>query len=427
VKHDWKKMVNGVQDHIASLNFGYRSELRSKNVTYFNALATFVDEHTVECTDSDGKKTRHTAASFVIAVGGRPKYPDLPGDKECCITSDDLFSLSSAPGKTLVVGASYVALECAGFLSGLGYDATVMMRSIPLRGFDMECSEKVCEYMEKHGTAFKRKQIPTRFEKHGKKVKVWYKNASGTGSEASEEYDTVVLAIGRYALSEQLGLDKVRVEVNSNTLKIVGKSTGVGGHEQSSAEHIFALGDVLQGRPELTPVAIQAGVLLARRLFGGGKDQMDYNMVPTTVFTPLEYGCVGLSEEEAESKYGKEGLEVYHAQYTPLEWSPPSMEFPPRPTRDAVRCFCKVICERGGEDENGQEEDDDGRGGRIIGMHIVGDNAGEIIQGFALGVKMGARKKDLDALVGVHPTGAEAFTTMAVTKRSGLTLQDKGC
>jgi len=114
IAHNWKKMVNNVQDHVASLNFGYRTELRSANVTYLNVLATFDDEHTVVLTDKKGAMTKATAASFVIAVGGRPKYPDIPGDRECCITSDDLFSLSKAPGKTLVVGASYVALECAG-------------------------------------------------------------------------------------------------------------------------------------------------------------------------------------------------------------------------------------------------------------------------------------------------------------------------
>jgi len=114
IAHNWKKMVNNVQDHVASLNFGYRTELRSANVTYLNVLATFDDEHTVVLTDKKGATTKATAASFVIAVGGRPKYPDIPGDRECCITSDDLFSLSKAPGKTLVVGASYVALECAG-------------------------------------------------------------------------------------------------------------------------------------------------------------------------------------------------------------------------------------------------------------------------------------------------------------------------
>ena len=135
-KHSWETMVGAVTMHVKSLNFGYRADLMSNAVKYYNAYATFVDEKTVKAVDKKGKETTITADKFVIAVGGRPRYPDIPGAKEHCITSDDVFSMKTPPGKTLVVGASYVALECAGLLHGVGFDTTVLMRSVPLRGFD---------------------------------------------------------------------------------------------------------------------------------------------------------------------------------------------------------------------------------------------------------------------------------------------------
>jgi pyruvate/2-oxoglutarate dehydrogenase complex dihydrolipoamide dehydrogenase (E3) component len=330
--------VGSVQDHIASLNFGYRTELRSKNVTYLNELASFVDGNTIECVDGKGKARKVTAASFVIAVGGRPKYPGVPGDKELCITSDDLFSLPKSPGKTLVVGASYVALECAGFITGLGLNSTVMMRSIPLRGFDQDCAERVCQNMELHGTRFLRRCVPEKFErasgKEGGGIKVTWSGGdetSGGGAGGSEVFDTVILAIGRYAVTESLKLSSAGVTTVKGSLKIAGTGQGVGAEEGTEAKNLFAIGDVLEGRPELTPVAIKAGTLLARRLFGGASERMDYTHVATTVFTPLEYSCVGLSEEEAREKYGEEsgggGLDIYaqvkkhHRIHSPTLWS----------------------------------------------------------------------------------------------------------
>ena len=153
-KHNWDSMVNNVQMHIKSLNFGYRAELMSNAVKYYNAYATFVDEKTVKAVDKKGKETTITADKFVIAVGGRPRYPDIPGAKEHCITSDDVFSMKTPPGKTLVVGASYVALECAGLLHGLGVDTTVLMRSVPLRGFDRQMAQLIVDDMAARGVVF---------------------------------------------------------------------------------------------------------------------------------------------------------------------------------------------------------------------------------------------------------------------------------
>jgi len=406
IGHNWDTMVNNIQDYVASLNFRYRTDLRSNKVEYINAKAVFIDEHTIELTDKRGVKSTKTAEKFIIATGGRPKYLDIPNDKELCITSDDLFSLPAAPGKTLVVGASYVALECAGFLTGLNQDTTVMMRSIPLRGFDQQCAEQICAYMQESGTKFIRGAIPASIEKAASgKIKVSWKSSTAEGGMASDEYDTVLLAIGRYALTEQCNVAAAGVKVSSSK-KIEGTGIGAGSHEQSNVPHIFAIGDVLEGRPELTPVAVQAGIMLARRLYGGGTAAMDYDLVPTAVFSPLEYGCVGLSEEDCIAQYGEDKIDVYHQQFKPLELTLPG--------RGDNASYVKVIVDKTDSE-------------RILGMHYLGWNAGEVIQGFGIALKLKATKADLDALVGIHPTSAEIFTTLSVTKNSGKDFQAAGC
>ena len=457
-KHNWETMVNNVQMHIKSLNFGYRAELMSNAVKYYNAFATFTDPHTVQALDKKGKTTTLTADQFVVAVGGRPKYPDIPGAKEHCVTSDDIFSMKTPPGKTLVVGASYVALECAGFIKGTGFETTVMMRSIPLRGFDQQMAEIVKRNMEtEHGVSFIEKATPSAVElaPSGKKLVKW-KYTDGTTGEA--EFDTVLLAVGREVCTGKMGLETTGVTISSNG-KIPTTHEQVPGrrrrrrrppfpdpplphlpaspparaspshprlplpHKQTNVPHIFAIGDVIDGdklQPpsnltELTPVAIQAGKHLAKRLYGQSStaaDFMDYQQVPTTVYTPLEYGAVGLSEEEAEKKYGpggldpNKGIEVYHTYFTPLEWTVPH--------RGENAAYAKVICDKADNE-------------RVVGLHIAGPGAGEMVQGFAVALKCGATKAHFDQTVGIHPTNAEQFTTLHVTKASGDSAEQTGC
>lgn len=164
-QHDWEKMVKAVQNHIKGLNWGYKTDLIKMKCKYFNSYATFVDAHTIQLDNGKGKVEKVTADKIVIATGGRPNYPGIPGDKEFGITSDDIFSLKKAPGKTLVIGASYIALECAGFLTALGYDTTVMVRSILLRGFDQDIANKIGEYMSNTHTLFLPNSIPTKLER----------------------------------------------------------------------------------------------------------------------------------------------------------------------------------------------------------------------------------------------------------------------
>ncbi|XP_049718497.1 thioredoxin reductase 3 isoform X1 [Elephas maximus indicus] len=350
VKHNWETMIEAIQNYIGSLNWGYRLSLREKAVTYVNSYGEFVEHHKIKATNRKGQETSYTAAKFVIATGERPRYLGIQGDKEYCITSDDLFSLPYCPGKTLVVGASYVALECAGFLAGIGLDVTVMVRSILLRGFDQDMAEKVGSYMEQHGVKFLRKFIPVMIQQLEKgspgKLKVVAKSTEGTET-IEGVYNTVLVAIGRDSCTRKIGLEKIGVKINEKSGKIP-----VNDVEQTNVPYVYAIGDILEGKPELTPVAIQAGKLLAQRLFGGRLEK------------------------------------VYHTLFWPLEWTVAG--------RDNNTCYAKIICNRLDSD-------------RVIGLHILGPNAGEVTQGFAAAMKCGLTKQLLDGTIGIHPTCGEVW------------------
>ncbi|KAL7839971.1 hypothetical protein SRHO_G00266290 [Serrasalmus rhombeus] len=402
VSHDWATMSQAVQNHVKSLNWGHRVQLQDRKVKYLNMKGSLVDEHTIRGMNAKGKEMTVTARNVVIATGGRPKYPThVPGALEFGISSDDLFWLKESPGKTLVVGASYVGLECAGFLTGIGLDTTVMVRSIALRGFDQQMSRLVTDYMEAYGTRFSWDAVPKKVEKlpSGLLQVTWTDTQSK--QEHQDAFNTVLWAVGRAPETKTLNLKQVGVELNEDTGKVI-----VAADERTSVSNIFAIGDIAQGRPELTPTAIKAGKLLARRLAGHSSQLMNYDNVPTTVFTPLEYGCVGLSEEEAERRCGKENVEVYHAFYKPLEFTVAE--------RDAGQCYIKVVCEGHGDQ-------------RVLGLHFTGPNAGEVTQGFALGLQCGFTYAQLRDTVGIHPTCAEELTKINITKRSGLDATVTGC
>ncbi|NXI22524.1 TRXR2 reductase, partial [Sterrhoptilus dennistouni] len=403
VHHTWSVMAQGVQNYVKSLNWGHRVQLQEKKVKYFNIKGRFSDPHTVRGLTKAGKETVVTADNIVIATGGRPKYPmDVAGALEYGITSDDLFWLKESPGKTLPSFLLYVSLECAGFLTGIGLDTTVMMRSVPLRGFDQaQMASLVTEHMESYGTKFLKRCFPTKVEKlKSNRLQVTWKNAD-LDKEETDSFDTVMWAVGRAPDTKTLNLETVGVKTNSETGKII-----VDASEATSVPHIYAVGDITEGRPELTPTAIAAGKLLAQRLFGQSSELMDYDNVPTTVFTPLEYGCVGLSEEAAVQRHGADNIEVYHAYYKPLEFTVAE--------RDAAQCYIKMVCLREREQ-------------RILGLHFIGPNAGEVIQGFALGIKCGATYPQMMKTVGIHPTCAEEVTKLHITKRSGLDATVTGC
>ncbi|KAF0694226.1 Aste57867_14885 [Aphanomyces stellatus] len=395
---DWEKLVGSVQDYIHGLNFKYRVDLRDKKVKYENMLGTFKDAHTLTLTNEAKKKgpTDVTFRRAVIAVGGRPKQLDCPG-WELAISSDDIFSRTQAPGKTLVVGASYVALECAGFLKGMGYDVTIMVRSILLRGFDQDMAKRIGDYMEtESGISFIKGAVPTSIEQlESGQLKVKY---SGGGEGV---FDTVLNATGRIPDVQKLNLDAAGVALNPKSGRIQVSN------EQTSTSHIYALGDVIDA-PELTPVAIQAGRLLSRRLFNGESALMDYKKICTAVFTPVEYGCCGLSEEDAIESAGRDNVEVYHQNFTPLEWSL-SHE---RPL--AKECYAKLIVDKT-------------LNKRVLGFHYLGPNAGEVTQAVGIAMKLNASYDDFVNTVGIHPTTAEIFTTLEITKESGADASASGC
>jgi len=406
-KNDWATLRKAVQDHVKSLNFGYKNGLRSAKVTYLNNLARFADPHTIEYTDNSGAVKTITAAHICVAVGGRPIVPnDVPGAREYAITSDDIFALKEAPGRTLVVGASYIALECGGFLNELGYDVTVAVRSIVLRGFDRQCSEKIASLMADIGVKFLYGPLPTRIEKTPEGLHVTF--SDGT----SDTFKTVLYATGRDADTSGLALDKAGVTVGrSGKIPVVNETTNV--------PHIYALGDIIEGGLELTPVAIRAGELLARRLFAGATEQMDYVNVPTTVFTPFEYGCVGYTEEAAIAKFGAENIETYLFEYASLELGATHRHKVPARRLDEyddalpLPCLSKLVCLKPEKE-------------RVVGFHYVGPNAGEVTQGFALAVTLGATKRDFNKVIGIHPTDAESFKSKDINRATGLTFAAPG-
>eukprot|EP00584_Thalassiosira_punctigera_P002476 CAMPEP_0172539508 /NCGR_PEP_ID=MMETSP1067-20121228/10703_1 /TAXON_ID=265564 ORGANISM="Thalassiosira punctigera, Strain Tpunct2005C2" /NCGR_SAMPLE_ID=MMETSP1067 /ASSEMBLY_ACC=CAM_ASM_000444 /LENGTH=638 /DNA_ID=CAMNT_0013325207 /DNA_START=198 /DNA_END=2114 /DNA_ORIENTATION=- len=394
-EHSWEMLKTNVQNHIRGLNFKYRVDLRENEVTYLNQLGSFVDAHTIETVDKKGKKGTVTFSRCLVAVGGRPTPLDCPGG-ELAVSSDDVFSLDRDPGRVLCAGASYISLECAGFLRGIGRDVTVAVRSILLRGFDRECADLIGEHMRAEGVKFKEGVTIKKLEKSGSgdRIRATFSNGD------SDEFDTVLAAIGRTGDTAKLGLDNVNIAVNPKNAKIAAE------FEQTSTPNIYVVGDVMDGCPELTPVAIHAGRHLARRLFGGSTSPMDYRNVCTTVFTPLEYGTVGYSEDDALEEFGKDGVEVYHKSFVPLEWSI-------SPSRGAHRGFCKAVVDR--------------HTNKVLGLHYLGPNAGEVMQGFGTAMKLGCTFDDVVETVGIHPTTAEEFTTLSVTKSSGMDAAAGGC
>lgn len=286
-----------------------------------------------------------------------------------------------------------IGLECAGFLKGLGYDATILVRSIVLRGFDQQMAEVVAASMIEKGVNIKMGAKPKSVEKQADgKLCVKYFMNEKPEEIIADTFDTVLFAVGRYALVEDMKLENAGVEITQEKLDVDQNS-------RTNVENIYAVGDVLHKKPELTPVAINAGRIIARHLFNNSDETMDYQDVATTVFSPLEYGCVGLSEEVAIERHGVDNVEVYHAFYKPTEFFIPQ--------RSVRYCYLKAVALREGDQ-------------RVLGLHFVGPVAGEIIQGFAVALKSGLTMKILKNTVGIHPTVAEEFTRLLITKRSGL-------
>ena len=317
-----------------------------------------------------------------------------------------------------------------GFFEGLGgreggggdEGVTVVVRSILLRGngFDRECVDKVEKHLERHcGVRLMKGVVPVEVRREGGRLQVVFSNGE------REVFDTVLTARGRYADLRALNTSGVGLSVDEHTGKLICKE------EHTNVPHIYAVGDVIHGTPELTPVAIQAGRLLARRLFGGREggrgrgEGMDYSAIATTVFTPLEYACVGMSEEEAREEVGEEEVEVYASEFMPLEWAmvPGRVGGWEGGKGRGGRGFAKVVT---------RKSDD-----RVLGLHYCGPHAGEVMQGYAVAMKGGREGRggrggglthaQLVGTVGIHPTSAENLTMLTVSKSSGVSAKKAGC
>ena len=405
IPHSWEKMISTVNNHIYKLNFGYYSELVDLNIDLKRAYATFPDAknpHLIQLTDGQGKVENVTAERVIVATGGRPRYLNIEGMKEHAITSDDLFWQKKAPGKTLVLGGGYVALECGGFIKGLGHDVEILYRSVCLRGFDRDMVSKITGYMTKSGVVFNKGEALSmkKLENGMIEVKVTVDDGQGNKKEETRVVQTVLAAVGRDPVTKTMGLQDLGVDMtNRGYIK-------VDENDQSSVPNIYAIGDIALGNLELTPVAIKQGKYLAYRLYGGKNQKVNLKYVATAVFTPLEYGCVGLSEEDAIKEKGEGNIDVYHTNFKPLEWNFLA-------THDNKSCYCKVIVNK---------QDD-----KVLGIHIVSPSAGEIVQAYTTVVQFGLTYSQMKEMVAIHPTMAEEMLLLEFTKKENPSAEKGNC
>jgi len=373
VSFDWKTIKEKRDAYIKRLNGIYETNLGKSDVTLFRGNAKFTDVNTIQVND-DIIRAKHV----IIASGGQPRMPKIPG-AEHAISSDGFFELETLPARSVIVGAGYIAVELAGILNALGSKTSLVIRHKNfLRTFDEDLQTCLMEETEAAGVNVVR-------ENNAKEI---IKNDDGsftfvTKEGTSIDCDIVLFAIGRTPNTD-LNLEAAKVELDSHGFIRADK------FQNTSQENTYALGDVC-GKALLTPVAIAAGRRLAARLFLGMKDShLDYDMIPTVVFSHPPLGTIGLTEAEAKEKFGAEYIKTYTSKFTPMYHSM---------TERKPKTFMKLVCLTT-EDE------------RVVGLHCMGLGCDEMIQGFGVAMKMGATKKDFDNCVAIHPTSSEEFVTM---------------
>ncbi|NXJ85020.1 GSHR protein, partial [Trogon melanurus] len=388
ITFNWRTIKEKRDAYVRRLNEIYENNLKKAHIDIIRGYGKFTAdaEPTIEV---DGKK--YTAPHILIATGGRPTVPpdsQIPG-ASLGMTSDGFFDLEELPRRSVIVGAGYIAVEIAGILSTLGSKSSLLIRydKVVLRTFDSMISSNCTQELENTGVDV---------WKHSK-VKTVTKSPSGLldvtvtslvpGHKPVEgvirDVDCLLWAVGRKPNTEELCLDQVGVQVDDNGHVVVDE------YQNTSRRGIYAVGDVC-GRALLTPVAIGAARKLAHRLFEGKQDsRLDYCNIPTVVFSHPPIGTVGLTEDEAVATHGKENVKIYSTSFTPLYHAI---------TQRKVKCVMKVVCA-------GKEE-------KVVGLHMQGLGCDEMLQGFAVAIKMGATKADLDNTVAIHPTSAEELVTL---------------
>ncbi len=374
--HDWHALREARDAYVARLNGIYEANLERRGVALLRGRARLTAPRAVEV---NGREV--TADHVVIAVGGTPLVPDVPG-ADLGITSDGFFELDRCPDRAIVIGSGYVSVELAGVLNGLGADVTVLLRrDALLRSFDTMIGERVLEQMRADGITVETGVTPSALT--GDTGAVSVESADGRRFGPA---DCVLWAAGRGPLTGELGLDAAGVRCDADGYINVDR------FQCTNVDGVYAIGDVT-GQAALTPVAIAAGRRLSDRLFGGMTDRhLDYDNIPTVVFTHPPTGTVGLSEAEARARHGDDAVRIYTSRFIPMIHALRARQ------EDKVPAVMKLVCA-------GPEE-------RVVGLHVVGEGADEMLQGFAVAVRMGATKRDFDDTVAIHPTSAEELVTM---------------
>jgi len=370
---DWSRLVKRRENYIRNIHTWYQGHLKELGIDEISGAARFVDAHSVEV---DGK--RYSARHIAIATGTRPRLPDTPG-VELAITSDGFFALQRQPLRVAIAGSGYIAVELAGVLNELGTEVSLYLRKHHVLGeFDELVSSTLLEEMTRSGIDIRLECEITAIER-GADGKLSVQDTHGVGGES---LDQVLYAIGRDPYLAELRLDLAGVAVDEQGFI----ETDL--YQCTNQPHIFALGDVT-GRAPLTPVAIAAGRRLADRLYDGQNDRhLDYRLIPTVVFSHPPVATIGLTEAEARDEYG-ERVRVYQTRFTAMYNSISGHDVP---------TAMKLVCI--------DEEE------KIVGCHMIGPAVDEMLQGFAVAIRMGACKRDFDDTVAIHPTSAEELVTM---------------
>ncbi len=369
---DWSALVEKRQQYISNINNAYANYLGKNNVTTLTGYATLVDKNTVEV---DGK--RYSAARIILAPGGYARVPDIPG-KELGMTSDGFFEMTQQPKSVLVLGAGYIAVELAGMMQAMGSQVTLGIRNQSfLREFDDLLQEKLMEEMLAEGLHVEKGFTTASLEKKEGGI-----TATGENGVSLDGFDAVIFAVGRSPATESLGLENAGVTKDARGYIPVDK------YQETNVPGVFAIGDVT-GQAELTPIAIAAGRRLADRIYDAQEGRhMDYSLIPTVVFSHPPMATVGVTETQAREQYGDD-MKVYQSTFTAMYNS-----FTPHKSKTAMKLIVA------------------GANEKVVGIHMIGLAADEMMQGFAVAMRMGATKKDLDDTVAIHPTSGEELVTM---------------
>jgi glutathione reductase (NADPH) len=377
--HDWAKLAAARDAEVGRLSAIYDKLLKGAGATTFNARAVLADPHTIEVGGE-----RVTAERIVIATGGQPQRLDISG-AELGLVSDDLFTLKELPRRVAVLGSGYIAVEFACLLRGLGAEVDLVYRAgLPLRGFDEDIRAALAEALTAQGIRLNPDVTPTRITRAGDELLL------GLSTNFVREVDAVFFCTGRLPHTAGLGLDAAGVEAAPNGAIMVDED------HATSRKHIYAIGDVID-RVNLTPMATAVGHALADTLFGGRPRQASYVNVPSAVFTSPPVATVGLSEADAAARGP---VDIYLTRFTPMRHTISK--------REGRKTVMKLVVDQATQ--------------RILGAHMLGEDAAEIMQGIGIAVVMGATKQDFDRTIGIHPTAAEEFVTLRTRAREAGVL-----